>query len=71
MSKLREITEEMQKKFDVEHRKTTDHRPRLTELQGGNRIRQFIKGMKTAGLRIDEYWTGGGGNDNVQCLAMC
>jgi hypothetical protein len=40
-------------------------------MQGGNRIRQFAKALKNGGYRIDEYWTGGGGNEDVQCVAMC
>ncbi|KFY94623.1 hypothetical protein V500_03132 [Pseudogymnoascus sp. VKM F-4518 (FW-2643)] len=71
VSPPREITEDMKKKMEAEHRKTLDHRPRLTELGGGARIRLFVDGLRKNGFQINEYWTGGGGNDGFQCLAMC
>ena len=67
MSKPCELTEEEKEKMAAEKRNTKDWRPRLSELQGGARLRrlyQLIKGKFT----VKEIWTGGGGNDDMQCL---
>lgn len=61
----------MKKKMEAEGRKTLDPRPRLTELEGGARLRLFVNGLVKRGLKIDEVWTGGGGNEGFRCLAMC
>ena len=54
----------------AEKRETKDWRPQLGELQGGARLLklyQLIKGK----FAVKEIWTGGGGNEGIQCLQMC
>jgi hypothetical protein len=54
----------------AEKRKTKDWRPRLSELQGGTRIRNIFKHIKGK-FTVEEIWMGGGGNSDLKCLQMC
>lgn len=71
MSEPMVITEAMKKTMEAEGRKTMDSRTRLTQLQGGARLRLFVAGLVKRGLKIEKVLTGGGGNDGFCCLAMC
>jgi hypothetical protein len=71
MSEPMVVTKEMKKTMEAEGRKTFDPRIRLTQLQGGARLRLFVAGLEKRGLKIDKVLTGGGGNDGFCCLAMC
>jgi hypothetical protein len=65
------VTKAMKKTMEAEGRKTFDSRTRITQLQGGARLRLFIAGLEKRGLRVDKVFTGGGGNDGFRCVAMC
>jgi hypothetical protein len=51
-------------------RNKKDWRPRLSEISSGARLRNLYKGIKGK-FTVDEIWIGGGGNPDIQCLAMC
>jgi hypothetical protein len=53
-----------------EKRKEKDWRPRLSELQGGVRIRNIFKGVRGK-FRVEQIWIGGGGNTGLECFQMC
>jgi hypothetical protein len=67
----RHLTPKEEEEMRSKGRKTKDWRPRLTELQGGNRIRQFHKLVDRSKFTVDKIMTGGGGNPGIECLAMC
>jgi hypothetical protein len=54
----------------AKHRNTKDWQPRLTEISGGARLRRLYKEIKGK-FAVKEIWIGGGGNPDIQCLAMC
>ncbi|KFY29357.1 hypothetical protein V493_02390 [Pseudogymnoascus sp. VKM F-4281 (FW-2241)] len=65
------ITKAMKKTMEAKGRKTMDSCTRLTQLQGGARLRLFFARLVKRGLKIKKVLTGGGGNDGFYCLAMC
>ena len=67
----RQLTAKEEEEMRSEGRKTKDWRPRLTELQGGNRIRQFHKLVDGSKFTVDKIMMGGGGNPGIECLSMC
>ena len=66
----RELTAEEKEKMAAEKRKKKDWRPRLGEISSGTRLRNLYKGIKGK-FAVEEIWMGGGGNQDIQCLAMC
>ncbi len=54
----------------AEKRKNKDWRPRLSELQGGVRIRNLFKGI-WGKFTVQEIWMGGGGNTGLDCVQIC
>ncbi|KFY57249.1 hypothetical protein V496_06485 [Pseudogymnoascus sp. VKM F-4515 (FW-2607)] len=71
MSEPMVITKAIKKTMEAEGRKTMDPRTRLTQLQGGARLRLFVAGLVKKGLVVNKVLTGGGGNDGFCCVAMC
>jgi len=53
-----------------EKRAVLDQRPRLTQLSGGIRIRE-LHSLVDKKFRVDKILIGGGGNPDIECLAMC
>ena len=56
--------------MEKEKRKTLDQRPRLTQLTGGNLIRELHLRVDKK-FKVDKILIGGGGNPDIQCLALC
>jgi hypothetical protein len=54
----------------AEKRNKKDWRPRLGEISSGARLRYLYQGIKGK-FTVEEIWMGGGGNPDIQCLAMC
>ena len=54
----------------AEKRNNKDWRPRLSEISSSARLCQLYKGIKGK-FALEEIWMGGGGNPDIQCLAMC
>jgi hypothetical protein len=57
-------------KMAAEKRNKKDWHPRLTEISSGTRLRNLYKGIKGK-FAVEEIWMGGGGNANIQCIAIC
>jgi hypothetical protein len=51
-------------------RNKKDWRPRLSEISSSARLRNLYNGIKGK-FTVDKIWMGGGGNPDIQCLAMC
>ena len=56
--------------IEEEKEKKKDWRPRLGEITSGARLRYLYQGIKGK-FTVEEIWMGGGGNPDIQCLAMC
>ena len=54
----------------AEKRNKKDWRPRLSEISGGARLRKLYNGIKGK-FAVEEIQIDGGGNPDIQCLAMC
>ena len=54
----------------AEKRNKKDWRPRLGEISSGARLCNLYQRMKGR-FAVEEIWMGGGGNPDIQCLAMC
>ena len=54
----------------AEKRNKKDWRPRLGDISSGARLHNLYKGIKGK-FAVEEIWMGGGGNLDIQCLAMC
>jgi hypothetical protein len=54
----------------AEKRDKKDWRPRLGEISSSTRLRNLYQGIKGK-FAVEEIWMGGGGNPDIQCLAMC
>ena len=64
------LTKEEKEKIVAEKRNKKDQRPQLGEISGGARLRNLYKGIKGK-FAVEEIWMRGGGNLDIQCLAMC
>jgi hypothetical protein len=53
MSEPRELTKEETEKMEAEKRKTFDQTPRLSDMQGGARVRKLYR-MITKKFTVDE-----------------
>ena len=67
---LCELTDKEKAKMAAKKRNKKDQRPRLSEISSSARLRNLYKGIKGK-FTVDEIWIGGGGNPDIQCLAMC
>ena len=65
-----ELTQEEKDKIAAEKRNNKDWRPRLSEISSGVRLQSLYKAIKGK-FAVEEIWIGGGGNQDIHCLAMC
>ena len=63
------LTKEEKEKIAAKKRNKKDWRPRLGEISSGARLRNLYKGIKGKFV-VEEIQMGGGGNLDIQCLAM-
>ena len=65
-----ELTNKEKAKMVAKKRNKKDWRLRLSEILSSARLCNLYKGIKGKFI-VDEIWIGGGGNPDIQCLAMC